>query len=197
MKKTCSIFILSILSIFNLLPTAFSSALARNDLSDPPRRAGVAEAKHHHHSFLISQATPTESRPQSSPSPTGPPESPPPSSPGPSPGSGIPLDQTLRDSNITLPDNLPTLNLEDQTDPVSAVESILLNYVINPIFIVSGGVAVIVIMYSSFSLITGRGEEEALAAAKKNLIWAFLGLGLVMVAYTLVRNIATIVLNLF
>lgn len=94
-----------------------------------------------------------------------------------------------------LPSNLPRLGLQGVTNPVSAVERILLNYVITPIFILAGGVAVIVIMYSAFQIITARGEEEGLSAAKTTLIWAFLGLGLVMLAYTIVSNLARIILE--
>lgn len=98
-------------------------------------------------------------------------------------------------SDTGLPSNLPRLGLQGVTNPVGAVERILLNYVITPIFILAGGVAVIVIMYSAFQIITARGEEEGLSAAKTTLIWAFLGLGLVMLAYTIVSNLARIILQ--
>lgn len=97
--------------------------------------------------------------------------------------------------NTGLPSNLPRLGLEGVTDPISAVETILLNYIITPIFVLAGGVAVIVIMYSAFQIITARGEEEGLSAAKTTLTWAFLGLGLVMLAYTIVSNLARIILE--
>lgn len=92
-------------------------------------------------------------------------------------------------------ENLPTLGLEGINDPVQAIDSVLLNYIINPIFILAGGAAVIVIMYSSFRLVASRGEEEGITAAKNALIWAFAGLALVLLAYTLVRNLAEIVLR--
>ncbi|MDP2691061.1 MAG: pilin [bacterium] len=92
-------------------------------------------------------------------------------------------------------EHLPTLGLEDEKDPVRAAESLLLNYVINPIFLVSAGVAVIVIFYASFRIIAARGEEEGLTAAKNTLIWAAAGLALIVLAYALVSNIAQIVLE--
>jgi hypothetical protein len=91
--------------------------------------------------------------------------------------------------------SLPTLGLENVKDPIQAVDSVLLNFVINPIFFLAGGVAVIVIMYSAFQLIKGQGEEEGLTATKNTLIWAFAGLALVLLSYTLVTNLVGIVLS--
>lgn len=110
---------------------------------------------------------------------------------------GTSLEETLDNSGIEVPSNLPTLGLEGVNDPVEATEGILLNFVINPIFFISGGVAVIIIMYSAFRVVTSRGEEEGLEAAKKSLTWAFIGLGLIMLSYTIVRNVTGIILQLF
>lgn len=104
----------------------------------------------------------------------------------------------LDGENYSLTDNapsLPTLGLEDVSDPLEAVDSVLLNYVINPIFFLAGGVAVIVIMYAAFQMIKGQGEEEAITNAKNTLIWAFAGLGLVLLSYTIVTNLVEIVLT--
>lgn len=106
---------------------------------------------------------------------------------------GVPLRETLRNSNVTLPTNLPTFNLGDETSAVKALEGILLNYVIRPIFLLAGGVAVVVIMYSAGLIITGRGQEDAITKAKTTLVWAFVGLGLVILAYTIVSNVARII----
>ena len=95
-----------------------------------------------------------------------------------------------------LPSNLPRLGLEGKSDPVEVVDSILLNYVVTPIFFLAGGVAIIVILYSAFRLVIARGEEEGVTAAKKALIWGIVGLGLVMLAFTIVSNIARIILGL-
>lgn len=110
---------------------------------------------------------------------------------------GTSLQDTLENSNVDVPDNLPTLGIEGEEDPITAVESVLVNYIINPIFLIAGGVATVVIMYSAFRVISSRGEEEGMEAAKKSLIWAFVGLGLVMLSYTIVSNMARIILQLF
>lgn len=101
----------------------------------------------------------------------------------------------LQESGFVPPGNLPTFNLENEQSPVSAFERILLNYIIRPIFLVSGGVAVIVILYSSFRMISSRAQEDAVTSAKTTLIWAFVGLGLIVLAYTIVSNLARILLE--
>lgn len=109
---------------------------------------------------------------------------------------GIGLKEAGFDINAIDPDtNLPTFNIENSTDPLQVVDSVLLRYIINPIFFLAGGVAVLVIMYSSFRIVTSRGEEEGLTAAKNTLIWAAAGLALVLLAYTLVGNLVSIVLQ--
>jgi hypothetical protein len=102
---------------------------------------------------------------------------------------------SLNETKAVLPDNLPTFGIENEKDPIRAFESILLNYIINPIFLLSGGVAVVVIMYSSFLIITSRAQEDSLTSAKTTLIWAFAGLALVILAYTIVSNLARIILE--
>lgn len=102
---------------------------------------------------------------------------------------------SLEETGAVLPNNLPRFDIEGETDPIRAFETVLLNYVINPIFLLSGGVAVIVILYSSFLIITSRAQEDSLSSAKNTLLWAFVGLGLVMLAYTIVSNLARIILE--
>lgn len=97
-----------------------------------------------------------------------------------------------------LPPNLPTFEkaFSGVKDPVQATESFFLNYIISPIFLLAAGVAVIMILYASFRIITARGEEEGITKAKTTLIWAAAGLALIMLAYTLVRNISTILVDI-
>jgi len=101
-------------------------------------------------------------------------------------GEGVPIDIKL------LPTNVPQLSTNGATDPVRATESFMLRYIIRPIFFISGGVAVIVIMYAGFQIISARGEEEGITSAKTTLTWAFAGLALVVLAYTIVSNLGKI-----
>lgn len=110
-------------------------------------------------------------------------------------GQGVSIEDLMKNTGGTLPSNLPKLNLSEVKDPVSWVEKFFLRYIINPIFLLSGGVAVIMILYSSFRIITARGEEEGLTAAKTTLIWAGAGLGLIMLSYTIINNLIRIFLE--
>ena len=103
--------------------------------------------------------------------------------------------KSLKGVDAVLPGNLPKLDVAEETDPVKLVETVLLKYVINPIFLISAGVAIIVIMYSAFRIIVARGEEEGITAAKNALIWAAAGLALVVMAYTIVNNLARIIIE--
>ena len=103
-------------------------------------------------------------------------------------GEGVGLDAT----GNRFPSNLPKFQLEEKTEPIQAIESVFLRYIINPIFLISGGVAVIMILYAAARIITTRGEEEGLTAAKTTLTWAAAGLAVIMMAYTIVRNLSSI-----
>ena len=116
-----------------------------------------------------------------------------------SPDKVFTLDEAIRGfgygSTPILPGNLPRLGISGEKSPVKIAETFLLKFVINPIFLLAGGVAVIIIMYSAFRIITARGEEEGITAAKNALLWAIVGLALVLMAYTIVRNVAQIILT--
>jgi len=103
---------------------------------------------------------------------------------------------TLEEAGTRITGNVPRLGIEGEGDPVKMVQKVLLNYVITPIFFVAGGVAVIIIIYSGFRIVIARGEEEGITVAKNSFLWALLGLGLIMVSYTLVRNLAELIIGL-
>lgn len=96
---------------------------------------------------------------------------------------------TLEQSGNKLPANLPRFNLSQKTNPIESIEYFMLRYVVNPVFLLSGGIAVLMIIYSAGRIIGARGEEEGLTAAKTTLTWAAAGLALIMVAFTLVQNL--------
>jgi hypothetical protein len=140
--------------------------------------------------IVMAQSEPNKPAPtsNSNPVPVAPP--PPSSQKKPSLSEGIPV------GSEALPSNLPRLNMEGVKDPVQLTEGFMLKYIIRPVFFLSGGVAIIMILYSSFQIITARGEEDGLTSAKTTLTWAFVGLGLVVLAYTIVSNLASIILQL-
>ncbi len=103
---------------------------------------------------------------------------------------------SLEEVKTKLPPNLPRLGINETDDPLEAIERVLLNYVITPLFSIVAGIALIMVLYSSFQLVISRGEEEGITTAKTTLIWSAAGLALTLMAYTIVRNISSIVLNL-
>jgi len=92
--------------------------------------------------------------------------------------------------------NLPTLGVEDDSNPVLLIEYTLVDFVINPIFFVAAGVAMFMILWAAKSLLIGTLMEEELAKAKKTLIWALVGLVLITFSYTIVRNLTSTVIKL-
>jgi hypothetical protein len=52
---------------------------------------------------------------------------------------------------------------------------------------ISGGVAVILIIYNGFQYITSRGDDGEIDQAKTNITWIIGGLVLLMVSYVVVR----------
>jgi len=63
----------------------------------------------------------------------------------------------------------------------------LLNTIIDFIFILSLGIAPIMIIISGFYFITAMGEPEKIATAKKIIIWALIGLLVVFCAKGLIE----------
>ena len=103
---------------------------------------------------------------------------------------------SLKEVDARLPSNLPRLGLGDTDDPIAALEGVMLNYVITPLFGLVAGVALVMVLYSAFRLVISRGEEEGITTAKTTLIWSAAGLALTLLAYTLVRNLSSLLLEI-
>lgn len=106
----------------------------------------------------------------------------------------------LDNTGLKFNEAVPTLGLEgDKSEkPEEAVELLLLNYVVNPIFYLAGGVAVFMLIFYGARLLLFSGvNEEGLEAAKKNMLWVFVGLLLIVGSYTLVRNVVGRTLQMF
>jgi hypothetical protein len=88
---------------------------------------------------------------------------------------------------------VPKLETEAATKPEQVAETILFTFVITPIFYFSAGIAVFMLTFAGFTLVKGRAEEEEITKAKKMLIWSFVGLLLIIGAYTIVVNLTELV----
>ncbi|MDP4007948.1 MAG: pilin [Candidatus Peregrinibacteria bacterium] len=58
-----------------------------------------------------------------------------------------------------------------------------------------GGITIIAIMYAGIQYLTAFGDDTKLEAAKKNLIYAIIGLMIAMFSYTIVRIISDVPLS--
>ncbi|GEM_PF-6821789 len=178
MKKT--FLTLTVLLLFNLIPACFANAGGPTPVAPVPVPVAAPAAAPAGPAAPAAAPVKTEKKPSEVPAAKEEPSKV-------APGQGIPL------SGIGLPANLPKFGLNNETDPQKFTESFMLRYVINPIFIISGALAILMIIYSAGRIITGRGEEDALTAAKTTLTWATIGLALIMLAFTLVNNIIRII----
>jgi hypothetical protein len=59
---------------------------------------------------------------------------------------------------------------------------------------ISGGIAVILIIYNGFQYAISRGEDSEIEKAKTNLLWIIGGLILMMTAYVIIRFVVQITL---
>jgi heme A synthase len=108
----------------------------------------------------------------------------------------------LTDTEFPEPDNLPTLDMdlsgdEKSENPVQVVELFILNFIVYPIHILAGGVAIFMLVQAGMTLVLSRAEEDKLTEAKKTVIWSFVGLLLIVGSYTLVRNLVALLLGFF
>ncbi len=53
-----------------------------------------------------------------------------------------------------------------------------------------GLIAVVMVIYAGILLVTGQGEEEQINKGKKIILWAAIGILVIMLSYTFVRVIA-------
>lgn len=74
------------------------------------------------------------------------------------------------------------------------------NYVIADIAVVllqmAGVLAVFFIIQSGFTYVTAFGREEEMQKAKKGLMWALIGLVVVLTSYAIVQNVLKITLSI-
>ena len=69
---------------------------------------------------------------------------------------------------------------------------ILLQIIAGALLYFAAPVAIIMIVQAGFSMVSGGADSEKITQAKKHLTWTLIGLGLIILSYSIVR----IVLNL-
>lgn len=78
------------------------------------------------------------------------------------------------------------LSKEIKSDNENATRTVL-EILAGALLYFAAPVAVIMIAYGGLSMVIGGAESEKLEEAKKHLTWALIGLGLIILSYTIVR----------
>jgi type IV secretory pathway VirB2 component (pilin) len=87
------------------------------------------------------------------------------------------------DKSQGVPEYCKTITNND--DPITGSDGVL-KRIVDLVAFVAGIVAVIMIIFGGFRYITSTGEPEKAAAARKTLIYAIVGLVIVILAQTIV-----------
>lgn len=77
-----------------------------------------------------------------------------------------------------------TLSSQDVNIPNGSADQVL-QASLNIAYLVGGIIAVIVIIIAGFTLVTNGGEPEAIKKAKNMILYAVIGLVVIMVAFTI------------
>lgn len=109
---------------------------------------------------------------------------------------GIP--DTSGITNAVNPNPSSTVNPNPSPLPINW-PSILPNYsldtlaenVIKLVFLVLGMVAFVGIVYSGYMMISSNGDASKFAAARKSLLWSFIGIIVITLAFWIVSSIAS------
>lgn len=103
-------------------------------------------------------------------------------------GKGIVIDDALN------PGGVPTIyNDEDsEVDLVDKTREELTRRIVSAVFGIAGIVAVFFIINNAWYMVASAGKEETLTQHKKGLMWAVIGLVLIILSYSIVRFIISI-----
>ncbi len=85
-----------------------------------------------------------------------------------------------------------TADITQAAPPLSCV-SIVLQNIINSALVISGVVAVILIMYAGFQYATSNGDKEKVDAARKRITYAIIGLIVIVFAFTFMNVITQLI----
>lgn len=81
------------------------------------------------------------------------------------------------------------------TDPGSRVApiNIILQLIAGSLIYAAGPIAVLMIAIGGFRYVTSRGDQTAMEGAKKTIMWAIIGLLVIIISYAIVTNIIQII----
>lgn len=84
-----------------------------------------------------------------------------------------------------------TGNAATDAVPLSCIWVVLQN-VINAALVLSGLVAVFLIIYAGFQYVTSNGDKEKVDAARKRITYAIIGLVFIVMSYTIILFISQV-----
>ncbi len=108
----------------------------------------------------------------------------------------VAIDPNLYPKNTpTVSDQKPTGNTAAEAAPEYASDSVsvlLLEKITNVILGIAGVVAIFFILNNAWYLVIAGGAEEQISQHKKGLMWAVVGLILIILSYSIVRFVISI-----
>ena len=91
------------------------------------------------------------------------------------------------------PPSAPTISgAEDDVTDINVARLRLTQRIVNVLFSFAGIIALYFLMNNAWWLITAGGTEETLTQHKKGMMWAIVGLLLVILSYSIIRFIITV-----
>jgi hypothetical protein len=100
---------------------------------------------------------------------------------------GVKIDDSLR------PENAPVFPLDTSTTSSrAAVGNIVLQLIAGSLIYAAGPVAVFMIAMGGFRYVISHGDQTQMEGAKKTIMWAIIGLVVIIVSYAIVTNIIRI-----
>lgn len=116
---------------------------------------------------------------------------------GPEWSNAVTLDDSLR------PDNLPTYDFDavvensEGSPETAATQSIILfvGNLVSQVLLFAGAVAIIFVLVSGGTYIFAFGDDTKIDKGKRGLLWALLGLVIIMLSYAITRGVISIILR--
>jgi len=84
--------------------------------------------------------------------------------------------------------NIPVATYENPAQ----TGNIILQLIAGSLIYVAGPLAVLMIAIGGFRYVIAHGEQSQIEEAKKNIVWAIIGLLVIIVSYAIVSNVITI-----
>ena len=98
------------------------------------------------------------------------------------------LEDAIGELGADAPHNLPGPDRQDLSGKPSDITDIIQN-IADTLTYAAASVAVLIIIWNAFNMVTATGDSDTLSNAKKGLTWAIIGLFGIIFAYVIVSTI--------